>query len=224
MNNSADNKPYGAYVWIFSAIVIFLYALAGYIGFSTPGVEQIVSALSKIETKFIFVSALILAFLEGLYFLGTFFPGSTLVLVLIVISQSSGTEGFLITVLSVFVGWSLAGLVNIVLSSKWKKFFIKPEKAKIHNDKDILWLTWFPAFRANYEVAQTIEGGNTIKVLLLSTKAKFYITIAIAVCAFVLSSFVSINQVSNNEGFLSLILIAFITAVVGFLKLRNTKK
>ena len=223
MNNLSNNRSYSAYVWIFSALVIFIYAFAGYVGFSTPGVEQIVSTLSNIEAKFIFISALISAFLEGVYFLGTFFPGSTLVLILVVISQSSGTESFLLTSLSVFIGWSLAGLANVVLSSKWKKVFIKPEKEKTHNEKDNLWITWFPAFRANHEVAQVLEGEHALKVLFLSTKAKFYITVAIAICAFILSYFVNINQVSNKEGFLSLIVIATITMVVGFLKLRNKK-
>jgi len=87
--------------------------------------------------------------------------------------------------------------------------------------KDRFLTTWFPAFRANYEVAQVTEGGRPLKVFISSVRVKFLASLAAAAGLLIIPIFIDIKQVSNEEGFASVAVVAAISFTVGFIKLRK---
>jgi hypothetical protein len=212
---------YSALVWILAGVALVIYCILGLLNTTIPGFEELVTFLSEVEADHIYAVAFISIFIEGLYFVGSFFPGATLVVIVAILSQLSGTTVFIGTILSIFIGWCLVGAVNIFLA---KTCFLKMTRIQEHTEyevKDRLWTTWYPAFRANYEVAQITEGGNPMKVFLSSVRVKFWASIAAAMYVLIIPFFIDIEQVSNEEGFLSVAIIAVISFAVGFLKIRE---
>ena len=68
-----------------------------------PGVEELVSWLSRVEGWHITLAAFVTVFIEGLYFVGSFFPGATMVVLLALFSQFAGWGLFALTILLIFV-------------------------------------------------------------------------------------------------------------------------
>lgn len=220
MTTSQKPEIFGALVWIASAMVIFVYVLFAWLGFSVPGVEQLVSTLAEVEGAYVYAAAFVAMLIEGLYFFGSFFPGSTLVVLIAILAQSGGLVSFLLTIAAIFFGWLLAGLVNIL----WAKIFF----TQVINDRMVIkpvqdrpWTTWFPAFRANYEVAQVVEGAPWYRVFMSSARVKAWASLAAALYAFVASRMVDVSTISNEEGFVSLAVVALVTLIVGCVKWRN---
>jgi len=215
---------YGGSVWILSSIFLIIYGTLGVLDTPVPGVEELVKFLSTVDGTFIYVAAFLSIFFEGLYFFGNFFPGTTLVVLLALFSQVGGTTTFFITVFMIFAGWSLSSVVNIFLARTYQS---KVNHQQINADleiKDRLLITWFPAFRANYEVSQVAEGGNPWKVLFSSIRVKFIASLAAGAGAFMLPYFIDIKNVSNEEGFLSLSIVALVSFTVGTIKIRRYYK
>jgi hypothetical protein len=224
LNKMKTNKSelYSALVWIFSALVIFVYSGLALLGLELPGVEQLLNFLSNASGWEIYLAAFISIFLEGLYFVGSFFPGSTLVVILAILSQSGGTWSFLTTIFAIFIGWCVAGIVNIFIAKQYRRAVIKRLQEEDFAVKDHIWTTWFPAFRANYEVSQITEGGEPWEVFLSSVRVKLWASGAAALYTVIIPFFIDINEVSNEEGFVSLALIGIITLIVGIIKVRHS--
>lgn len=212
---------YSAIVWILAGVSLVIYCLLGVFNTEIPGVEELVTFLSSVEGKYIYMAAFISIFIEGLYFIGSFFPGSTLVVIVAILSQLSGPLVFIGTILSIFIGWCLAGAVNIFLAKAYRLKVAHLQEDYEYKIKDRLWTTWFPAFRANYEVTQITEGGNSIKVFFSSVRVKFWASVAAGIYVLIIPFFIDIKDVSNEEGFVSVGVIALISFVVGFLKLKK---
>src|SRR3989344_2439694 len=212
---------YASLVWILSGLVLTAYGIVGLLNETIPGVEELVAFLSSADGKYIYPAAFLSMFLEGLYFFGSFFPGSTLVAVLAVLSQVSGIASFLATIVIIFFAWSAAGAINILFATLYRSKLIKMAFDPSAEVKDRLWTTWFPAFRANYEVAQIIEGGSPLRVFLSSVRVKFWVSIMMLGITGALPFFIDINDVSNDEGFATIALVAGITFLVGILKMRS---
>ncbi len=212
---------YSSLVWIFSALVLTVYGIVGLLNEKVPGVEELVAFLSSADGRYIYPAAFLSMFLEGLYFFGSFFPGSTLVAVLAVLSQVSGVFSFLATIAIIFLAWSVAGAINILFASLYRSKLIKMAHDPSLEVKDRLWTTWFPAFRANYEVAQIIEGGSPMRVFISSVRVKVWVSIFMLAITGALPFFIDINDVSNDEGFVTIALVAGITFAVGILKMRS---
>ena len=219
IKNKADF--YSAIVWILAGISLVIYCFLGILNTTIPGVEELVVFLSSVEGKYIYMAAFLSILIEGLYFVGSFFPGSTLVVVVAILSQLSGTIVFIGTILSIFIGWCLAGALNIFLAKTYLRKFARLQENHEYKVKDRLWTTWFPAFRANYEVSQITEGGNPVKIFFSSVRVKFWASIAAAVYVLIIPLFVDIKDITNEEGFVSAAVIALISFVVGFLKLKK---
>lgn len=215
---------YSAFVWIFAGLALVTYCGIGFLNASVPGVEELVSFLSTVEGTYIYLAALLSIFIEGLYFIGSFFPGSTLVLILAILSQVAGAPVFIGTILAIFLGWCLAGSINIWFAKTYRSKIARLQEYEEYKIKDRLWTTWFPAFRANYEVAQITDGGNPFKVLLSSIRVKFWASLAAALCVLILPLFVDIKNVSNEEGFVTVMVVAIISFIVGGSKLRKYLK
>lgn len=215
------SELYSAIVWIIAGLSLAAYCVIGFLNATVPGVENLVSFLSTVPDKYIYLAAFISIFIEGLYFFGSFFPGVTLVIVISVLSQTEGPLIFIGTIVSIFVGWCFSGIINIILAKTYHKKIAKLMTDNEYKIKDRLVTTWFPSFRANYEVAQTIQGGKPFLVFLSSVRVKFWASIFASLCVLIIPLLVDINELSNREGFIPVIISAIISFVVGGVKLRK---
>jgi hypothetical protein len=217
----ARTSLYSAAVWMLAGSSLLAYYVLGTSNTAIPGVEELVSYLSSVEGTYIYIAAFFAILIEGLYFVGSFFPGSTLVVLLALLSQYSGMTVFIGTVISIFIGWCLAGAINILATRLYVSRVSLPQESLNYEVRDRLWTTWFPAFRANYEVAQVVEGGSLMKVFLSSVRVKFFASVSIAVYALVIPFFVDLQDISNKEGYLSVLVVALISFIVGLLQLKK---
>ncbi len=206
---------------MFAGLTLTAYGLTGLFNASVPGVEQLVVFLAGVEGTYIYLAAFVSILIEGLYIVGNFFPGSTLVLILAILSQLVGIPVFIATILVIFLGWCLAGVINILFARMYRSKIARLQEDSRYQIKDHLWTTWFPAFRANHEVAQVIGGANPFKVFLSSVRVKFFASVAAAAVTLVIPFFVDIHQVSNKEGFATIAIVAVVCFIVGGMKLRK---
>ncbi|MCA9354314.1 MAG: hypothetical protein KC877_02215 [Candidatus Kaiserbacteria bacterium] len=220
---SNKDKLYSALVWIISGTALITYGALGLTKTNIPGVEQLVALISNAEGSFLFIAAFLAILVEGLYVIGSFFPGSTLVLFIAIFAQVGGAWQFAGTILMIYLGWLLAGIVNILGARYFSRSFLdKIEDLKPIEDNT--GLTWFPAFRANTEVAQITEGHSMSSVFWSTWRVKTIASLGAAVYAFIVPMFIDFQDISNEEGFWSLSVIAMINFAVGGYKLRQYKK
>ncbi len=207
-------KLYGAFVWILAGIALLTYGILGLTQTNIPGVEQLVAFVNSAQGGYLYAGAFVAIFLEGLYFIGSFFPGSSLVLLIAIVAQAGGLQQFLLIIGTIFVGWVVAGMVNILGAKYFSHLFrLNPEtKAQLENNAEI---TWFPAFRANTEVAQVTEGHSLKEVFISSTTIKLYASVGAAVYAIIIPFIIDIQNLKNDEGFLGLGVIALINFGIG---------
>lgn len=212
---------YSALVWVLAGLSLVTYGGISFVNASVPGVEELVSFLSRVEGTYIYVAAFVSIFIEGLYFVGSFFPGSTLVVIMAILSQVVGVSVFLGTIAAIFFGWCLAGGVNIWFAKTYRSRVARLQEDEEYKIVDRLWTTWFPAFRANYEVAQVTAGGNPFKVFLSSVRVKFFASIAASLCVLIIPFFIDIQEVNNKEGLMTVLVVAAISFIVGGVKIRK---
>ncbi len=134
MNNDeiklGKDQLYSGIIWIISAMALALYGIILLFNSHIPGVKELVDFLSEIDNKYVYLVAFLSIFIEGLYFIGNFFPGASLVLLVTIISGINGIIVFCVTLLFIFVGWSLAGAVNIYMAKTYRRKIIKAEHSK----------------------------------------------------------------------------------------------
>ncbi len=215
------SRYYGTLVWIVSGCALSTYGLLGLLHVGIPGVEELVGFLENADGIYIYIAAFLAIFFEGLYFFGNFFPGSTIILILTILSQAGGPLVFVGTIATIFFGWCTAGAVNIIMARTYQKKILGSTSEPQTTVSDNLFTTWFPAFRANYEVAQITEGGNPWRVFLSSVRVKFIVSLGMLVTTFLIPYVIDIKEVDNEEGFLSVAVIALIFFAVGIYKLRE---
>ena len=208
-------------VWILSAVALAIYGTLTMLNTNVPGTEELIKFLTSIEGKYIYIAAFVSVFIEGLYFIGNFFPGASLVLILAALSGSVVSAVFLTTIFLIFLGWCLAGIVNIYLAKTYRAKIIKLEEREGYDVEDRVWTTWFPAFRASYEVAQVTEGGNPFKVFMSSLRVRIWASLFVGGVAFVIPIFFDISKTTDREGYISIIVVSIISLVVGIVKFRD---
>lgn len=186
-----------------------------------PGIKELVNFLSNIDDKHVYLAAFVAVFIEGLYFIGSFFPGASLVLIIAIISGTSGYVVFCTTLLLIFIGWSIAGIVNIYLAKIYRSKIIKLQHSENYQVKDRIWTTWFPAFRSSYEVAQVIEGGNLLKIYVSSLKVRFWATLFVGGLALIIPLVFDINNSSGRESFLTISVVFLISLATGLRKVKG---
>jgi hypothetical protein len=219
MEKSALKKTsYAGLVWIASGAFLLIYSGLGLLSVAIPGVEELVTFIQHTSGMYIYLAAFMAIFFEGLYIVGNFIPGSTFVLLLAVFAQAGGTFTFLGTILAIFVGWCFAGAINIFVTAKiiQRQGARLPQPATVH---DRLLTTWYPAFRANYEVAQVVAGVPAWKVLVSSLRVKIWASLGAMVYALILPYVMDINTVNNDEGFWTVAAIALVCIIIGIVQL-----
>jgi hypothetical protein len=221
--NSVSKSTYGGVVWLVSSIVIFLYGAVAITKHSLPGVEELVLYFSTVDGMYVYSIAFVVMVIEGVYLLGNFFPGSSLAVILAILSQEHGIEAFIFTVLCVYIGWSVASFVNVYVAQLYRSKL----PTHVHNISftviDRPMTTWYPIFRANYEVAQITEGGNTKKVLESSLRVKLLVTLIVGTATWLVPFFIDIHMLTNKDGFSLLFLVSGICFFVSIKKILSAK-
>ena len=222
-NQIKKNKSqlYAGIIWIISAIALALYGLIFFFNSQVPGMGELVSYLSSIDNKYIYLAAFISVFIEGLYFIGSFFPGASFVIILAIISGASGYVVFSTTLFLIFIGWSLAGIINIYFAKVYRDRIVKLMHTENYNIKDRVWTTWFPSFRSSYEVAQVIEGGHPVKVYISSLRVRFWATLFVGLLALIIPLIMDVDNTSDKESFVTILIILLISLIVGIVKVRK---
>lgn len=217
MHNSSQVRS--GLVWLLAGLAVTTYATAGIFLEDIPGIQQLISWLNSFVGWWVLIAVFIAILIEGLYFIGSFFPGSSIVLVLAIITQSDSWFLFWMTIATIFVGWVLSSIINIYFA---KKYRIETNVDFVVQDK--LLLTWFPAFRANYEVAQVVQGADPLQVFLSSVRVKIFGSTLVTLALVVLAEGVDVNQMSNDEGFVTLYVSAAIMIGIGLWQIRSYLK
>ena len=214
---------YSGMVWVLAAAGLGVYAALGTLGYKVPGVEQLVGWLEQVDGWWILLAAFLSILIEGLYFFGSFLPGSTLVVVVAILAQLQSWLLFALTILSIFIGWVCAGVLNILLGLSYRKAAKHSvDESYVVEDKALE--TWFPAFRANTEVAQIVAGAPAIKVFWSSVRVKVWGSIGATVYVLVLPFIIDITELKNEEGFLVMFIVAGVMLVVGVVQVRAAYK
>jgi len=220
---SLSNKQRSGTVWILSGCFLLFYSALGLLNISIPGVEDLVAFMQHTEGWYVYLAAFTAVFFEGLYIIGNFIPGTTFILLAAVLAQAGGTLTFLGTILAIFVGWMLAGYINIFLTAKIlaKRGRLIETPPAVH---DHFFTTWYPAFRANHEVSQVAAGIPPLTVFWSSLRVKIFASGAAALGALILPFIVDIKTISNDEGFTTVFVLAFICLAVGIWQIRRSTK
>lgn len=217
------NKLYSGLVWLFSGCVLITYGTLGFFGKNVPGIEELISFIHSAQGGWLYVAAFLSILIEGLYIIGSFFPGTTLVVLFAITAQVGGISQFAGVMLTVYLGWLLSSIVNVFGAKYLKKaIHIDPESREAIVDN--AGTTWFPAFRANTEVGQIAEGHHPKDILLSSFRVKTIATIGATAYTFFIPYIINLEARSNEEGFLSLGIIALISFSVGGYKLYQYRK
>ncbi len=214
---------YSGLVWLVAAGALFVYALVGAFGMQVPGVEQLVLWLQQLDGWWVLLAAFAAILIEGLYFFGSFLPGSTLVVVVAILAQLQSWLLFVLTILAIFVGWVTSGILNIMFAIRMRKL-AGHEVDENYAVLDRPWETWFPSFRANYEVSQIVSGGEPWKVFWSSVRVKVWGSIGATVYVLVLPFFIDIKEMKNEEGFNVMFVVAAIMFTVGGWQVRESHK
>jgi hypothetical protein len=196
------------YVWLCSGLGLGLYALLGLVGVRVPGIEELVALVSQAEGWEFMAAGFLAILIEGLYFVGNFFPGTSIVMLLAILSSMGDWWQFLLTVTVIFLGWCLAGLINILLAYRTFQQRHAPEHVFIVHDN--VWLTWLPAFRANYEVSQIAAGGRLREVLFSALRVRLVTAVWASGAAALIAYTVDLTAIDNQEGFRSLLFFVLI--------------
>ena len=212
---------YAGWVWLISAISLIVYGLVILANERLTGLDVVVNFLTELDGVYIYGGAFLSILIEGLYVVGNFFPGATLVVLLAIVSQFGGSGSFLLTIFIICVGWCLAGAVNIALAHFYGTRILQREHDPAYEVKDKPWATFYPAFRANYEVAQIAHGGKPLAVLWSSIRVKAVVSLVMLGVTALVPFFIDVNDISKEEGVASILVIAAISAVVGIHKIRR---
>jgi len=210
------------YVWLISGVALGVYAFSGLLGVGVPGVEDLIRVLSQAQGWEFAAAGFVAILFEGLYLVGNFFPGTTTVTLLAIFSSIGSWWRFVATVVAIFIGWCIAGTVNVFLAHRALKKHQDPEHAFIVRDN--LWLTWLPAFRANYEVSQVAAGGNVWQVWRSALRVRFLVTAIAATGAAIAAQIINFEGIKNEEGFISLFAFVAIMLFVGWRELQKAKR
>lgn len=215
---SAPNYKKSALVWIISGSFLLFYSTLGLFGIQVPGVEQILGVLNKSSGFYFYLVAFLAAFIEGLYLVGHLIPGSTLMILTAVLSISFGWKVFLFTFLLLWIGWNLAGIFNVVIARKLNITTVQDGSKAT----DKLYMTWYPAFRANHEVAEVISGVSVFSALKSSFRVKTIVCVAMMLYSYLISLVLDVNKISNEEGFTLVVIFALISIGVGLHEWRKS--
>jgi hypothetical protein len=216
------SKLYSGIVWLISGAALLTYGVLGLTQTNIPGVENLVAFINSATGNYLYLAAFLAIFFEGMYVVGSVIPGTTFVLIATILAQTGGVFKFLSIIFTIYLGWLLAGVFNVVFAKFLASHLTLAQPADAPKEKPEV--TWFPAFRANTEVSQITEGYQPTTVLWSSFKIKTYASIGLVLYSLIIPFFVDFNEMKNEEGFLGLAVIAIINFGVGIHKIRQHRQ
>lgn len=205
-------------IWLIAGIGVLAYGCIGIYFDDIPGIELLIDWLQSLAGWWILLAVFIAILIEGLYLVGSFFPGSSIAVLLALLSQTSSLVLFLSTIASIFLGWSIAGLINVYGAKR----FALPDEPEVRVG-DFYLFTWLPSLRANQEVAHTLVGIPPLRVFLWSMKVKFFASLFMMVVVLGLAYILDVNNISDDEGFATLFVSAVIMIGVGATQIKKSK-
>jgi hypothetical protein len=208
-----NSKLYSGIVWIVSGLALLTYGTLGLTQTNIPGVENLVAFINSATGNYLYLAAFLAIFLEGMYVVGSVIPGTTFVLIVTILAQTGGIFKFLSIIFTIYIGWLLAGVFNVVFAKFLSSHLTLTKQGDV--PKETAEVTWFPAFRANTEVSQITEGYKPSTVLWSSFKIKSYASAGLILYSLVIPFFVDFGEMKNEEGFMGLAIIALINFGVG---------
>lgn len=210
-------------VWLLSGTFLLIYSILGLLHIKIPGAEDLVAFMSTTEGWYIYIAAFTAVLFEGLYLIGNFIPGTTLILVTAILASASGPLVFMGTILAIYIGWVLAGVINIFFMTRLFSRLSHTDSTEpaVH---DHFFTTWYPAFRANHEVAQVASGIPRKKVFLSSLRVRTLASGAAALGALIAPHIIDIRTISNEEGFSTVFAVAIICLSVGLWQMYHHAK
>ena len=209
-------------VWIATGVFLLIYGILGLFQTNIPGIADLIAFIESAKGGWLFLAAFLSIFFEGLYIIGSFFPGTTVVLVIAILGQIAGWAHFIGIIAAVYIGWIAAGSVNILGAKAGSSML---QKKTQHSDPETnAGLTWFPAFRANQEVAQVIAGYSARRVFISTLRIKTITCAGLIVYALIIPFIIDLATVSNEEGFRTISILAFINLLVGSYKVHKYYK
>ncbi|MEK7639332.1 MAG: hypothetical protein AAB388_04185 [Patescibacteria group bacterium] len=210
-------------VWVVSGLLTVSYGGIGLLGYQLPGVEQLVKLLSQVEGWQIYLAASISIFIEGLYFLSSLFPGTTIIMLLAIFSQTFSWISFALTIVFIFIGWCAASFANVWFAKFYGVKVLKNKSSKVDVSNNIL-ISWFPVFRATQEVAEIVAGRGVLEVLHSTFIIKFWASVGATVYLVWFILLFDIPQMNNEEGFISLLFFGIVSIGVGCFEIYKAKK
>jgi ABC-type transport system involved in multi-copper enzyme maturation permease subunit len=210
-------------VWIISSLALFVYGFLTLQEYNVPGVEQIVTFVSGLDSEHLYLAAFISIGIEGLYVIGNFFPGATLVVILSILSQTGGPLTFFYTIGATFLGWSTAGAINIFVARVMRRFSISNTATPDHIENGNSFITWYPAFGANHEFAQSLNGAPPLRAFLKSSLRKLVVCGIMLGILSIVPLFIDVREIDNTEGSISIFLFASISLVIGVRKFQTSR-
>lgn len=216
------SQRYSGYVWLAAAAGLVVYGAIGLLGKNVPGAEELLAWMQSVDGQLIIVAAGVSILIEGLYFVGSFFPGTTLVILFAAMAQVQNTASFMLTIAAIFLGWIGASVCNIVFA-RWYALRLGFTRDSIATpESDHFLASWFPAFRSNVEVAQVIAGVRPWHVFYSSVRVKVFGTILLMGAVFIFPLMIDVHEIDNEEGFTTIFVMAAIMAGVGCVQLRKS--
>ena len=105
---------------------------------------------------------------------------------------------FVLTIVAIFLGWTLAGIINIFIAKFYKSKILRENHDPNYVISSKPLITWFPVFRSTHEVAQLLEGGEIRKVFISSMKVKFFTSLFMAGIALLIPFFIDVNSLDDE--------------------------
>lgn len=208
-----ESHKRAAFAWLFAAFALSVYASLVVSHTFVPGVADILLWLQHIDTRHIYVTALLAASVEGLYVVGAFFPGTSLIFLSALTAGLGGVHTLVVTSVAMYIGWLCAGVVNVAFAKRFVKNGATPSVLKI--SKRLMLVTWYPAFRAAQEVAEVLDGTSPLSVFISSAYIKFLAVTCFFFGALLIPHVISVGEISNGDGVVTVFALAFCSFIVG---------
>ena len=196
--------PISALVFYLSAVILWTIGII-------PHPVEIISFLGNLYNHYGLIGLSIATFLEGIVYLGLYFPGSFIILLSVILSDGSFISFFKIS-LVVSLTLTLTSVINYWLGRHIKSKNFDEELPSSKNTKGLILSSIQPNLLAFYFFDQGLEKKSFFKILYVPF---FMLIIGFFYCYLVYSlRFILKDQIEKPYLMISLIFIWFIVAFI----------
>jgi hypothetical protein len=215
-DTSARNS---AITWYIAAFGLATYGTLVLFDTPMPGISDLFTFLQEIDTSQVYIAAFVGMFFEGVYILGAFIPGTSLIMLAALTAGLGGVWVLAITTVAIYLGWFCAGCVNIFLATHVSR--VPPRQDARTASLRTMILTCYPSFRATQEVAEIASGVPWQRVLLQSAYIKAVTLACFFVGALVVPYIVPLELITDREGVFTVYALAVVCVGIGLYHMRG---